>query len=89
MGGVAALRESEFKVLCGPGGSRAATARPQHILVFIVGGLRPALPRVSVCERLLFVLASVSCVPAAGVRDTGYLWPLHIRMACNAILGRR
>merc|ERR1712110_255687 len=38
MGGVAALRESEFKVLCGPGGSRAATARPQHILVFIVGG---------------------------------------------------
>jgi hypothetical protein len=43
MGGVGALRESEFKVLTGDsaGNRSVASARPQDILVFIVGGLPP------------------------------------------------
>jgi len=37
MGGIGALRESEFKVLGGSASNRAS-ARPQQIVVFIVGG---------------------------------------------------
>ena len=86
MGGVAALRESEFTVL---GGSRASAARPLHIVVFIVGGL-PSLAWPLCLVSLLCLLclvfrcvgdASRACVSCVVWRDTSafthHVWSLQ------------
>jgi hypothetical protein len=86
MGGVAALRESEFTVL---GGSRASAARPLHIVVFIVGGL-PSLVWPLCLVSLLCLLclvfrcvgdASRACVSCVVWRDTSafthHVWSLQ------------